>query len=260
VSAGEAVRAGLSELGRRRAATAIAVLSSVTAALALAAAWQRASAALGGGVRGGGDPRELARAAGLLLVGGAFASLLVDVGCAAALCAYARSPEQPGAWDWLAEGARRTPALIAISAVELTVYFMLALATLGVGTRVAATGAGPIRAAVMAALGSAPALLIALALFSAARVALVLAAGGLPPAPSLARGFDLVARRLPTLARLAGSLVASSSPLTATGLFLGLAAPRLGVAGWLVGALSYGCFALAALWGYAALAALLGEG
>jgi hypothetical protein len=109
------------------------------------------------------------------------------------------------------------------------------------------------------ALVTAPVLMLVLWLFAAARVALVLAARGVPPAAALVHGLDVVLRRLPSLVRLSGAIAWYPLPLTVPALVLRAAGAQAGGAAALCRGLSLAFFELAALVGYAALANLVGR-
>lgn len=232
-----ALRRGWHELWRAPAPTFLALAGALAAALAGRAAWLRAADALAAARPG--------RALATLLVGLAAAALLADSTRATALVAYA-GPPRPFARTLLL-GLARTPALLGVRAVELMVYAALALGELFLlGRGLLPLGHAAGRQALAATACLAPALLVATGLFAAARVAQTLIARGLPPAPALAVGFDVVLRRFATLARLALLGVAAAAPLWTIGLF---APPPLG--GLVTG--------FVALWLYAALVVLVGR-
>ena len=98
----------------------------------------------------------------------------------------------------------------------------------------------------MASLCLLPALALALVVFAASRVAQTLIARGLMPAPALAGGYDVVLRRLPSLARLGLFALVIAAPFRIAAIFL---PPPLG--GLVI--------SFAALWLYAALATFVGR-
>jgi hypothetical protein len=237
------VREGLKDLSRSRVATAIAWAAALAAALAVEAALRTALL----DVKRMYSLGDLFHALLVVLLGATVGSLLLDTGRALALTAYAH-PGQP----FLAVGMGRLPALITVSAVEATVQTFLMLGMLL---------ALPSRAPLAAALLAAPALFLALVMFAAARVGLVLAARGLPPSRALVHGFDVVLRRLPSLVKLAWALVGWTLPLTIPAAVLRLMAARAeeGLATSMARSLSLALAELAALIGYAALANLVGR-
>lgn len=249
MTARAALRAGLRELGRWPLPTLLALVGALTAATAARVAWVRAGA-LWTAARGAGTPwPTVGRALGLLLSGHAAAALLVDATRAAALSAYGlpRPDGRLGLLGPLRLGLARTPAMVSVRAVELTLYFALALGNLFVLAR--ALGAAPPRPLPQALVATAllgPSLASAMLVFAAARVAQALIARGLPAAPALAHGYDVALRRFASLARLA---------------LLGLVAtlPIHLAAAWLPTPAAAPLEALAALWVYAALVALLGR-
>src|SRR5262249_40491770 len=143
-------------------------------------------------------------------------------------------------------------ALITLTAVEITVqgclFFGLFLSA-------------PLHAPFTAALLAAPVLFLALWLFAAARVGLVLTARGVRPGVALMHGFDLVARRFPSLFRLFGSLVLWTLPLTIPAAALRIAALFARESVWTVASRSLSLALLegAALLGYAALGNFVGR-
>ena len=137
--------------------------------------------------------------------------------------------------------------MISVRAVELLIYFALALGALFVVARaLPPIGDNPTRLALAGALVVAPLATLALVVFAASRVAQTVIARGLPPAAALAHGYDLALRRLPSLLRL---IVVGS--LAATPLFIGAALLPFPLGSILVG--------LVALWLYAALSLLVGN-
>ncbi len=241
MTAGQAVRAGfralkdapLPSLGAL-AAAALAVLAGAVATRAARGELERAIVE--------GEPVHAASALAIVLAGVTFAALLVEIARAVALAAFGGS-QHP-----FTDGLRRTPAMIAIAAVEWVVEGTLlggALLALGRASLHAIDLAHPARAAAVATLCLAPPLLLALATFVAARIAMTLAARGLPPGAALVHGYDTTLRRFPSLVRLAVRLLLMTLPLTALAPFV--PAPLAAV-----------CAALATLWGYAALSAFVG--
>ena len=237
ISARVAIRRGARELWRAPAPTLAALVGTMTAALAARAAWLRAGQAL--------LAERPGRAVFIGLVGASVAALLVDVTRAAALTAYAGPPRSLG--RTLALGLVRTPAMISVRAVELLIYFALALGDLFLLARgLARVGADPTAQALAAATLLLPSLVLALVVFAASRVAQTVIARGLPAAVALVHGYDVVLRRFPSLARLALAGVIVAAPLLVAAAVLPF---PLGAA--LAG--------LAALWLYAALAILVGR-
>ena len=232
-----ALARGWHELWRAPAPTFLALAGALTGALCARAAWLRAGQTFAADRPG--------RALVTLLAGTGAAALLADATRAAALSAYAGAPRSFAAT--VALGLRRTPAMISVRAVELLVYLALGLGELFVLARaLPALGRLPAREALVGALCLLPALALALVVFTASRVAQTLVARGLPPAPALAGGYDVVLRRLPSLARL--------------GLFaLLIAAPGWISAPFLPAPLGGLVVGFAALWLYAALATLVGR-
>jgi hypothetical protein len=237
------IRDGIRDLVRAKSATAIAWMASLAAALAVEAALRTAALDLRRLVSLG----DLFHAALVVMLGATVGSLLLDTGRALALTAYSH-PGQP----FLAVGLGRLPALITVSAVEATVQMFLLLALV-----LALPSKAPFRAALIAA----PALFLILVMFAAARVAMVLAARGLPPARSMVHGFDVVFRRLPSLLRLLGQWFLWTLPLTipAAALRIGASLAHEGLVTALSRSLSLALAELAALVGYAALANLVGR-
>jgi hypothetical protein len=143
--------------------------------------------------------------------------------------------------------------MVSVAVVELTVEGMLLLGAAMVIIRRAPTPA-------MATLMFAPALILCAGMFLAARVATCLAARGLRPAPALVHGFDVIARRFPSLVRLGARLLLATLPLLAAAIGLAVIAarvnPRLALIATLLRA---GCLGLAWLWAYAALSEWLGR-
>jgi hypothetical protein len=237
ISARAALRAGGRDLLRAPLPTALALLGTLAALLAGQAAWLRAAELLNAAAPG--------RAAAAWLSGMALAALLLDGTRAVALCAYA-SPPSP-LLRLVRLGLARTPGLISVRAVELLLYFCLAIGDAFVlASGPIHFGSGPMRLALAALVALAPSLLLAVVVFAASRVAQTLIARGMAPAAALARGYDLVLRRFASLARLAlaGGLV--TAPLVALALLL-----PFGVRELLLG--------LTALFFYAALTRLVGS-
>jgi hypothetical protein len=235
MTARAAMRAGWRDLWRSPAPTLLALVGAMAAALALRAA----------NLRTIGLWQEALVTRGLVtwLCGAALALLLVDVTRAAALCAYAAAPApddetRPGVGRrlaWLMRpftlGLLRTPAMITVRAVELTIYATLGLGELFVlGRGLAGVSLRPAPQALAVTACLAPALL----------------PRGLPAATALAHGYDLVLRRFASLARLAlfGALVTAPVWVGALLLPFGLRAALL---------------SLVALWLYAALTTLVGR-
>ncbi len=233
----EALARGLRELWRAPAPTLMALAGTLTAALGARAGWVRAGQALGAA--------EPGRAALTWLAGAGAAALLVDVTRAAALTAYAGPPRPLP--QTLALGLLRTPGMIGVRAAELLIYFPLGLGDLLLlGRGLAPAGADPGRRALLAALCLFPSLVLGLVVFTASRVAQTVIARGLPLAPALAHGYDVVLRRFASLARLGLWGAAAAAPFLLGALFLPFP----------LGALLLG---FVALWLYAALATLVGR-
>jgi hypothetical protein len=237
------VKEGLQDLSRARLATAIAWTASLAAALAVEAGFRTAVI----DVRRMASLGDLFHALLVVMLGATLGSLLLDGARALALTAYAH-PGQP----FLAVGFSRVPALITVTAVEVTVQMFLALGLLL---------ALPARAPFLASLISAPTLMLMLVMFVAARVALVLASRGLPPARALIHGFDVVFRRFPSLARLGAEVFVWTLPLTLPAGVLRVLCilAKEGPATAVARSFSLALFELAALIGYAALANLIGR-
>jgi hypothetical protein len=262
VSAWAAVAGGARLAWRTRGATAAALLGSTAALLAAEAAARRA------GVAWAHALRELdvawgVRAFAITFVGLALAALIADVTRAAALVAYTAGDASAGEPRLVRAALARTPRLITVRAVELTIELVLATGALLIVLRASRLAFAPWRAAAVGALAAAPAFGLALATFAAARVAMLEAAGGATAAAAIARGYALVLRRLPSLARLAAALALATLPLAALALTCGAAARALahstGALAHSAGALAFvvardGLLAAAALWCYAALA------
>jgi hypothetical protein len=231
-----ALKEGVDALLRHPLVTAAAVLATVTAALAVRAALTRALCL----TLLATDPAEaLASAAAPLILGGAFAGLLLDAARATALSAYGAAPRSAPAL--LGDGLRRLPAFVAIGLLRRTVALVLLL---GVGACVLQS-----RRPVMG-LALAPALFVLLCQAAAARCAEVLIGRGLPLGRALVHGIDLALRRAPSLCRLAAAIGGLALPLVAAA-----AAAR----GLLGSAALTGAAALVGLWGYASLGALIGR-
>lgn len=232
-----AIAAGLRALVGAPAATVTALLGTLAGALAARAAAVRAVEALAAARPG--------RAALTWLVGVTVALLLVDVTRAVALTAYAGAPRRLS--QTIALGLVRAPAMISVRAVELLLYFALAVGEAFVLARaLPRVGAEPLRQALAASFCLAPALTLALVIFAASRVAQTVIARGLPAAVALAHGYDLTLRRLGSLVGLALLGVVVTAPLWISALLLPFP----------LGAVAVG---VAALWIYAALSALVGR-
>jgi hypothetical protein len=215
----------------------MALLGTLAGALAARAAWVRAGQALDAGRPG--------RAVVTWLVGVGVAALLVDVTRAAALTAYA-GPPRPLA-QTVALGFLRTPGMISVRAVELLLYFALALGELFVLARgLPRLADEPARQALVGALCLAPALTLVAFIFVASRIAQLVVARGLPAAPALASGYDVAQRRLGSVVGLGAFGAMCTAPFW-------ISAPLLPIP---LGALAIG---VASLWLYAALAALVGS-
>jgi hypothetical protein len=237
------MREALADLQRSKLATALAWLGAFTAALAVEVAFAEAAHDL----RHVSQIGDLLHALLALLLGAAVGSLLFDIARSFALTAYAH-PGQP----FIALGLRRVPALITLTAVEATVQLFLLL-----GLLLALPRHAPLAAALLAA----PVLCLLLFLFAAARVGLVLCARGVRPALALLHGFDVVARRFPSLLKLFLQVVLYTLPLTIPALALRLAAAfaHESIINILSRTLALALLELAALVGYAALGNFVGR-
>jgi hypothetical protein len=255
VTAGEHVREAWRAIASRPGATLGAIAAHIVAALALSAASAKAVRAIGAAIAA--DDLELAaRALGLLIIGGAFAVLIVDVARMCALSAYAGAR---GTLEILSRGLARTPALITVRAVELTILGMLAFGAIACVMRLD-DEMQPGRASLVAAALLAPVIVVAIITFVAGRVGIALAARGLKPAFALVHGFDFALRRFPSLVRLGLGLFLAAWPFLVAAVALTIAAlvvsPR---AAALCHALRAGALGAAALWGYAALVGFVGR-
>jgi hypothetical protein len=256
ITARQALRAAWRDLWRWPALTLLALLAAVVGALAMRAAavralelWKLAFADLAGS---GERFLGLAvRAPGVWLAGSGLAALLVDATRAAALVAYS-GPSPPDRrlsrmMRPLRLGLGRTPYMISVRATELLIYFALTLGNLFVLARgFAGVTVAPAPRALVGALCLFPSVSLGLVVFCAARVAQVLIARGLEPAPAIAAGFDLLARRFASLFRLALLGGLASLPIVIVALLCPFP-------------LRAALLALAALWLYAALATLVGR-
>jgi hypothetical protein len=240
------------DLRRWPTVTGLALVAAMTASLAARAGLVRA-AQLVTSTPGGLDVRwaALGRASLVLLLGAGLAALLVDVAMATALVAYAGPAPITNGPARLAtvlrSGLLRTPAMISVRALEFLVYYALAVGDLFVLTAgLTGSAPSPERRALAATVLLAPSLALATLTFVAARVAQVLVARGLHPAPALVHGLDLALRRFASLARL--------------GLAAGLATAPLWLLALLMPApLAAMLAAIAALWSFAALAQVVGH-
>ena len=256
----ESVRKGLRAVLLWPRVSLAALLAATVALLSLSAAWHHAVQALHVAARSG-DGSFVGVAIGAFLFGSGFAALLGNVTRTVALTAY--SPPSPssasGARSPFVDGLRRTPAMITLQAIELTVCGMLAFGAVAILVR-HAKGLPPGRAALFSLLVLLPPGALGIVQVAVTRVAMTLAARGQPPAVALVRGYDLVARRFPSLLGLAALLFVRTLPLTVPALVAAMAAigasPRVTVALDLVRAV---CLSAAALWGYAALAVWVGS-
>ena len=245
------MRAGWRDLWRWRAPTLLALATATTGALAWRAAWTAVRTLVASAPESTTAPTALlVHAAVVVVAGGAFAALLVDVGCAIALSAYAGAAppvgERGSLVGTLRRGLARTPAMVMVRALELVVYATLLLAELVVLARLEPRlYATPTQRALVTTLLLAPAIVVAIYLFLAARVAQTLIARGLGAATALTHGFDVALRRLQTLLRLGITASLWTAPLWLLSLVLPspLAAPLT---------------ALAIVWSYAALVRVVG--
>jgi hypothetical protein len=247
--ASAALQAALGDLVRRPAATMLALSTASAGALAFRAGWLRALQLAAAAHDSAAPGLLVARAIGTLLAGAALAGLLVDIGYAIALTAYAGAPphDRSGAlYLPLRLGLTRTPGMVSVRAFELVLYATLAtgeLLLLGHGLPTLETR--PARLAAVTTLALTPALLLSLYLFAAARVAQVLIARGIAPAPALAHGVDVALRRFGTLAKLGLTALGWTLPLWLAALFVPSPLAAL-------------LLALATLWSYAALLRVVG--
>ena len=241
------MREALDDLRRAKLATALAWLAAFSAALVVEVAFGEARHDLRSLLTPLAQIGDLFHALFAILFGAALGSLLLDSARAWALVAYAH-PGQP----FIALGLSRVPALITLTAVEVTVEMLLLL---GLFLSL------PLHAPFTAALIAAPVLFLLLILFAAARVGLVLCARGVRPALALMHGFDVVMRRFPSLVRLFLRVALYTLPLTIPALMLRLAAifARESVINIASRSLALALFELAALVGYAALGNFVGR-
>jgi hypothetical protein len=259
-----AIREAREAMQRRPAFTLGAVAAFAGSSLVLAAASRASALALRAAAgEGGMAPRAIARALAnapqlvlrawlTLMVGIALAALMADVARMCALCAYS------GSRTPLLHGLSRTPVLITVRAVELTVSFMLLSG--GAMTVIRLPELPPLHAALAATAIMGPVLALVALNFAAARVGIALAVRGLRPAPSLIHGYDVALRRLPSLVALLLRIAFSSLPLwLAAGvlrLFAAGVAPRVEV---IFSAAAAACLGAAVLWAYASLVAWVGR-
>lgn len=234
ISARTTLRRGWSELWRAPLPTLLALAGTLAGLLAVRAAWVRAGELLAAAAP--------ATAVATLLIGLSSGVLLLEATRATALSAYASPPRSLP--RLLRLGLERTPAMITVRAVEVTIYLCLGLGDLFALTLIHSGTAA--RSALLALLLLAPSLVLAAWLFLAARVAQSLVARGLPPAPALAHGFDVALRRFPSLARLALAGVGATAPFWIVALLMPWGLRQV-------------LLALAALWLYAALIVLVGR-
>ncbi|MCU1280810.1 MAG: hypothetical protein JWM53_4356 [bacterium] len=267
VRAKEAVSEGLRAVLAWPRVSLAALLTATVALLAVDAAWHRAGAALGVAARSG-DLRLVGIAAGVFLFGSGFAALLGNVARTIALAAYSPAPSEASSPSStaspsvvrrpFADGLRRTPAMITLQAIELTVGGMLAAGVFAALARhLPSQPEG--RTALFSLLVLLPPAALLTAHVAATRVAMALAARGVRPANALVHAYDLLARRFPSLAGLSARLLWRTLPLTVPALAAALlslgASPRVAVGLGLIRAV---CLAAAALWSYASLAVWVG--
>lgn len=243
------VRDGLRALLTWPAATASALASAGTAALAASAGFRRAGLLLRRGLVE--DSSLLAPSFAVALLALLFGGLLLVLAEAIALSAAA-TPRAAGESP-LGRGLQRMPAMITLRAVETTVLMMLAIGAFAAIGR--ASALPPARAALAATLVLTPVVLVAGGAIAATRVGVALAARGVAPADALVRGLDVTLRRFPSLVKLALRLFAATLPLWLAALALALphgAAP-------LRHALQAALWAAATLWCYATLSVWVGR-
>jgi hypothetical protein len=244
---------------RRPGVTFAAVVAFAMSALVLAAAARAAAMALASAAGGRSVVHALARAPHLVLrawltmiVGLALGALLADVARMCALCAYS------GSRTPLIHGLARTPVLISVRAVELTVSFMLISG--GAMTVIRLPELPPIEAALWGTAIMAPVVILVTINFVAARVGIALAVRGLRPAPSLIHGYDVALRRFPSLIALLLRVALASTPLWLAALVLRVvaaaASPRASV---MLSAAGAACLGAAVLWAYASLVEWVGR-
>ncbi len=249
-----ALRAGWRDLWRWPAPTLLALTTAMAGMLAWRATWTAVRLVVAAAPhRASPSFPLLAHVVTVVVAGGALATLLVDVGRAVALSAYAGTPPPLGRRGTLVgplgRGLLRTPAMVSVRAVELFVYATLAIAELAIlahlEPRLHAT---PAQRALVTTLLVAPALVVALYLFAAARVAQTLIARGLGAATALTHGLDVALRRLHTLLRLGLTASLWTAPLWISALVLSSWASPLAAS----------LVALAIVWSYAALVRVVG--
>lgn len=246
-----ALRAGWRDLWRWPTATSLALATAMVGGLASRAGWLRARQIL----LVARDPAAptaalVARAVAVVVTGAALAALLVDLGCAVALCAYAGAAPPIGQRGALVgplrRGLVRLPAMLTIRGLELVIYATLALGEVALVARVQPLAyPSPAQRAWATTLLLAPAIVVAVYLFAAARVAQTLVARGLGAATALQHGLDVALRRLQTLARLAITASLWTAPLWLSAIVL---PSPLGAT----------LVALATVWSYAALVRVVG--
>jgi hypothetical protein len=238
----ELVRSGRSLVVAQAPTTLAVALVSVVSVLLVAVANARATW-LAHEAFARLDLGLLVRAGMVLLVGASFAGLALETARAVALA-------RQGGGTKL-DGVARTPAMISVVAVELTVEAMLLFgATMGLLRHHASA---PATAALQATLLFFPALILCAIVFAAARVAVLEAARGAAAAEALIRGFDLVFRRWRALVALGARLAWTTLPLTLGALVAGVIPHPVGAA------LRALLLALAWLWAYASLGGLVDD-
>lgn len=238
----ELIRSGRERVVAQAPTTLAAALVAVVSVLVVAVANARATW-LAREALARLDVGLVFRAGMVLLVGGGLAGLALETARAVALA------RQGGATKL--DGIARTPAMISVVAVELTVEGMLMFgATMALVRHHAST---PATLALQATLLFFPALILCAIVFAAARVAVLLAARGATAAGALTAGFDLVFRRWRALAALGARLAWTTLPLTLGALICGLVPHHVGAA------LRALLLALAWLWAYASLGALVDD-
>jgi hypothetical protein len=259
-----AIREAREAMQRRPGFTFGAVAAFAGSSLVLAAGSRAAAIALRAAAGEGGlSTRAMARALAhapqlvlrawlTVMVSLALAALMADVARMCALCAYS------GSRTPLIHGLSRTPVLITVRAVELTVSFMLLSG--GAMTVIRLPELPPLHAALAATAIMGPVLALVALNFAAARVAIALGVRGLRPAPSLIHGYDVALRRLPSLLGLLLRVAFTSLPLwLGAGLLRVLAAAASPRASVILSAAAAACLGAAVLWAYASLVAWVGR-
>jgi hypothetical protein len=233
------LRPALRDLGRHAGATLLAVGGAIAAALVARVAVSGAQAALLHLIADRPlEPSYAGERAILILGSGLVSALLIGViSQAAALCSYGGGKAR--------DGLSRTPALLAIAGLELSLQGTLAVASLLLFVRHLPHSGTAGQLALRATALLAPLLPAALVAFVVARVGQSLVARGLPFGLALIHGCDFTLRRFPSLVRLGLGLLAATMPLWLAAVLLPFP-------------LRTALLALAGLWSYAALIRLVG--